>query len=235
MKLFMKRITAAIVLTAGMAATAQAGTVLGAIDADFEGVNPKKAVHIHQTDIGLHEHVYAGRYNWSVNSDSFGVADPFVAFCIEISQHVQNNSVFDVFAMDDHAGAGKAMQLAKLWGLAYAQTTSADQAAGFQLAVWEIMHESGSDLDINAGAFYADGAAAARGYAQGWLDDLATATEPENLGIFALTHETGQDMMIAIETTGDQPEPVPSPAAGAGGLVLLAGLGLARRLRRRRD
>jgi hypothetical protein len=96
-------------------------------------------------------------------------------------------------------GDAKALQISKLWGMAYSATMTANQAAAMQIAIWEIV---AGDLFSVSGSDYG---------ASVLLNQLATYAGPV-ANLVALTGP-GQDYVI---------QSVPE----AGATVILLGLGM---------
>jgi len=182
----------------------------------------------------------AGRMVWNRTGGTH-VGNPmgsFFSFCVELTQHVNYNTnyTFNVVPLSqapDPGGMGvgsgmgltKAEQIRELWGRHYNSIVDADTSAAFQIAVWEIVYDSGNDL-LN-GSFRArkinNALPAWVTLAQTWLNTLDGNGPKPFLG--GLT-STGLQDQVYFESPA-----VPLPAAGLGGLALIATLGI-RRIRR---
>ena len=156
---------------------------------------------------GVKDYAEAGVYNWTraaINPGTYaGNPTPgqtFGAFCIEVDQELPSSpniayTVTDLAAL----GSAKADQLKELWGrFRSAIGTDNTKAAAFQMAVWEIVSDSGKNL--TAGIFKADtttptGAAVAA-QAQSWLNAL-TGTGPK-ANLFALSSPIDQDQLFEV-------------------------------------
>ncbi len=112
-------------------------------------------------------------------------------------------------------------------------TSTSDESAAFQLAVWEIVNETGSSYSLLNGAFTASGTGA--GTAQTWLLDLNTnhAASMYRADIWSVVNNTSQ--ANGKPTWGAQDvavfAPIPEPDTY---VMMLAGLGLIGFITRRR-
>ena len=161
----------------------------------------------------------AGVYNWTrsaANPGSFaGVPLPgqtFGAFCLEPDQAFASGSnvpftVSDLASAPDNGsygplGAAKSDEIRELWGR-FRSTIGNDntRAAAFQVAIWEIVTDTGHDL--SGGNFVADASTAAgatiKSQAQTYLNQLNGAGPKANL--FALTSPIDQDQVFEVPTT----------------------------------
>ncbi|MCQ0970651.1 VPLPA-CTERM sorting domain-containing protein [Paracoccus sp. TK19116] len=113
----------------------------------------------------------------------------------------------------------------KLYNTAYASVSTAVQAAGFQLALWEIVTEdtSKNGFDLSKGFFSATASSAVMNQAKSYLSGLTgKQTGSYDLTFFKSTSTPkGQDLLSAT------PSAVPVPASVlllAGGLAGLGGI-----------
>lgn len=141
-------------------------------------------------------------------SDGFG---DFVAFCIDLAQYMANGVDYDVH--DDSWFSDVVEQrLVQLFNFAYDSLTTRDQGAAFQVAIWEIVEDGDSLLDLDDGSFQLLSAdVGVRSFADSYLIGLQSAsTSGQNLTF--LKSDTRQDLVTV--------SPVPVPAAG--GLLVMA-------------
>jgi hypothetical protein len=159
----------------------------------------------------------------------------FFAFCIEPREFVSpgTNYTYDFNTLDQGAtniggmGFAKADLIRELFGRNYpviGATIDAEQASALQIAIWEIVRENSSTLDVGTGnvRFRYPGDAGALTLAQTYLSAL-TGNGPKDNNLYALTNFGAQDMLVQVPA----PEPV---MLGTTGLGLI---GLALMLRRR--
>jgi hypothetical protein len=104
---------------------------------------------------------------------------------------------------------------------AFGLFSSATDAAAFQLAVWEIVFDSASGLNLASGNFTGNGNVYSP-LAASWLSGLGASTGYQNWTVYTLTNASQQDFVTA---TFHAPEP------GSLALVALAlaGVGFIRR------
>jgi len=151
----------------------------------------------------------------------------FVAFCVELSQSLNNPQDYNV--SPNLFSASKLTDISKLFGAALMGDTmknvfdTAAEAAGFQIALWEVVYETGSSYDMANGSFKAWGAGNSAGVnagvdakAQEYLNGMASAPTP---GLLLLQNDKYQDLVTVV----------PLPAAGFLLAFGVAGLGFAGR------
>ena len=132
--------------------------------------------------------------------------DAITAFCIDPYSYLNLSDAFNVV---ENAQVSDLMD--RLFTSAYSSVVDATSAAGFQVALWEIIAETEHVLDVTSGnhsVSNADVGAAA----QGFLDGLATASTGGYR--YTIYENAGQNQISAT--------PVPLPASA---LLLLGALG----------
>lgn len=180
-----------------------------------------------------------GLFHWRrVGGDypKLNVTD-FWAFCIEPREFASPGSIYayDWNILENGTtnmggmGAARAAQLSELYGRyfpVFAPVLNGDTAGALQIATWEIVRETSGVFDVLAGTtrFRNAGNATALSLAQSYLTSL-TGGGPALDNVFALTAVGVQDVVVQ-----DNPEPGTLALLGLG-LLLLAGLGRARRRR----
>ncbi len=174
--------------------------------------------------------VGAGGFNASYLPTGQAAATSFVAYCIDLAQSFYWNNAFTVTEHSPVARFGDfaAGALDRLYTQHFAAATNPTESAAFQLAVWEIVSETGastySALGLGSGNFQATyGNSTARTTADDWLRDLGLGGSG-GYTLTALVGPNNQDQMMAT--------PVPEPETY---MMLLAGLGLMAFVARRRQ
>jgi hypothetical protein len=208
----------ALALSAAAVLTAVASSQASVVIATFNGANPGDNFTITTNGGTSTSQVRAGLMNWTrTGGDAPGLAPTFWTFCIEVTQNVSNNNsyTYNVLPADQAPntapmGLQRADLLSELFGryistLNFANTT---QVAAFQIAIWEIVYDTGVDL-LNGDFQVTGGNASARTIAQNFLNSL---------------DGTGARVTVdALVSSNNQDQIVPTPGAlalmGMGGLL----------------
>jgi hypothetical protein len=207
------------------------------IKATITNVTPSQTLGIVYN--GHSENAWAGILQWKLNEGStLGLNSNFQTFCVEIAQNVYVNSkyTFNVVSASDTPyptfstgmGAARADRLEELFGRYYdIADDSNNNAAAFQVAVWEIVNDD--TLSLNAGAFKLSTPSSTIGnLAQGWLNSINGTGQTAKIG--GLTSASYQDQVyfISMDPTPGPIPSVPVPAAAWTGGALLLGLAVAK-------
>jgi len=207
------------------------------VTATFTSVSPGEVVAIPVN--GSTEWGWAGDYRFS--NASGNLTGSFSGFCIDISQDIFLNQTltFNVAALGNAPvdgnlptamGGLRANLIGELWYNDYALIgTDNSKAAAFQLAIWDIINETDTNLNgtlalnINSGAFYAtDQDSATLTTTNTWLSALnLNGTGPMAGNLIALTNPVYQDYVVQVAPAPTAaivvaPASVPAPP----GLVL---------------
>jgi hypothetical protein len=202
-----------------------------------------------QVDISLNgggwTSALAGVIDWQRNGGSYtglggdGNSDfKFYSFCDELTQDVYfgGSYTFTVVDLQDSGGPAigiaKANLISELWGLHSADADTSAGAAAFQLAMWKIVYDTGTDLNtgnLQARPMYTGDNIPAT--AQSWLNQLDGSHPLATL--YGMSSPTAQDQVFFVDPplTPAHSSPVPLPSAVWTGTALLAGL-VVRRIRR---
>lgn len=218
-------------LSMAMGISASADT----INATLNSVTPS------QTSVGINlnghsENAWAGMLQWHKNSGSYtGLTGNFQTFCVEITQNVILGSsyTFNVVSptlvpnpsLPNGMGVARAARLSELFGEYYLLADdSNNNAAAFQVAVWEIVNDD--TLSLGDGAFRLQNPGSTiGGIANTWLASLDGTGKKATLG--GMTDPCLQDQVFFISMDPPTPGPVPSvpvPAAAWTGGALLLGM-----------
>ncbi len=173
----------------------------------------------------------------AVYTPTVGSPTSFVAFCVDLFQNFSFGSAFSVTPVlaQGYYSAQQFTVLDRLYTQHYAPikngTSNSTDSAAFQLAVWEIVRETGGVYSLSGGTFTASATPStnasdllAISNANTWLGNASLGGPSGGYTLTALTSSARQDQMMAT--------PVPEPETYA---MLLAGLGLMGFVIRRRS
>jgi hypothetical protein len=157
----------------------------------------------------------AGVSNWTRSATNPGTfassptpGEKFGTFCLEPDQEFPSgaNVAYSVINLESDPengpmGAAKASAIRELWGRFHtAIGNNNTNAAAFQIAVWEIVTDTGRNL--STGVFRAGAAnpteTAIKNQAQSWLNQI-TGTGPK-ANLLALASPTDQDLVFEVPT-----------------------------------
>lgn len=219
----MKKLLSAAALVLGLGVTSahaapinvtyQSGGVFGS-------GNLQQTVKVHTPGVGHDGYVKAGLFHLTGDQ---GVGN-FVAFCVDLAQYLGNpqqvelNPTLFTGTIRDN--------IAKLFDVALGGDTLAGaidtslEAAGLQVALWEVLYDSATGFDLTSGGFYISTNAAVKSQAETYLAGLPGASASN----YTLTFYESDDHQDLVTV-----EPVPLPAAGVLLAFGIAGLGFAGR------
>lgn len=213
----MKKLTLALLFLANLASgAASAGPIT--VTASSMQYAPPSTVHIQST---------VGSVNLFVNSGAFVTtasdrSDPFSSWCVDIFQEtIFGETVKDYSRVNGVTGVGssKASLLERLATESLGLVTNATTSSAFQLAVWEIVNESGTSFNLTSGNFTASGTSdGALQLATTWLNGLPAANLPTQYTVSVLKSDTRQD--LAYFTKVPEPSTIAILVAGLLGLAL---------------
>ncbi|MEO1550829.1 MAG: hypothetical protein AAFR93_10415 [Pseudomonadota bacterium] len=197
------------------------------VDLDYQGNHafgsPFYAETVHRTINGDTKHVWAGLFRLTD-----GIRD-ILAFCIQPNVWLNVNEDYSTTATA--ASADQLMNIDKLYTSAFDQVNSKATAAGFQLALWEIMVETGTSngFDLGSGDHTVNASQAAFSAGNMFLAGLAGASTG---GYDLTTYVNSGQNLVSGDKRNELPaiSAVPLPMSAWMLLAALAGLlGLRRR------
>lgn len=223
----------------------------------LDNVSPSRIVGITYNNQSLGS-AYAGALNWHGQAaNGHDLNGSFSTYCIDLTQDVYLGSTYTYGVVDPSLapnplpptespgstglGATSLQRIENLYALQYDGIGSDnDRGAAFQIAIWEMLFDTGATHDVTAGQFAVTGASAnVVTLANQFVSDALT---PDALSfhyeLLALTSPTAQDQLFvgaAIPQGGPPLTPVPTPAAALGAMPLLGALAFFKCRQRRRD
>ncbi len=216
------------VLALAAGASAQIGQT---VRASFSSVSPSELAVVQiPSGTGGFQEVLAGPFNWTRDAGNPGtdttVPATFSSFCIELTQNIEFNTIYE-YTLANLAdapipatppygvpmGAAKADAISELWGRFWSPAFTAQDAAAFQLAIWEIVYDGPYGANTGTGQvfLFSNVNPATIAQTNTWLAAL-DGTGPRATYLQALVSDTLQDQII----------PAPGAAVLALGGVLLA-------------
>jgi hypothetical protein len=188
-------------------------------------------------------YIGAGEFRGLISVDG-GSASSFLTYCTDIFQTFSWNNNHHYRLVGNGTSPGLTLRqadlLGKLYTLAGLAVDTTDESAAFQLAVWEIVTETGSALGITSGAFRLDSGASPgqRAMADNWLTAVLDVHAGKSYDAHRLFSAQFQDFVwftelpVVQQAGSGQPTVVPEPSSYALAGLALASLALSRRRRR---
>lgn len=139
-----------------------------------------------------------------------------VFFCFQLTQYFSFGTTYTDYTASNPSNP-KFTLLSELFTEGFAQALdSMDNSAAFQLAVWEILYESGSPTDLRSGSFrtLSDNGYSATVDAANYL-----LTHLPSTGLYTITllsSPAHQDFIFGTLSLREVPEPSPLPLVGIG-------------------
>jgi hypothetical protein len=150
----------------------------------------------------------------------------FVAWCLDVFDYLSLPGKYDItttpFTNREVLSPTKIGNIQSLFDNNYsdAMLTNNNESAGFQMALWELIYETGNVFDVSAGGWSATAATSAVNYANSFLGNLGASASQH----FNLTFYQGLDPRDGYGQNLVSATPVPLPATA--GLLALGLLGL---------
>ena len=221
----MKKQVLSLLAAGAFAIGAATGASAATVQLTYEGSNAFGSPALYRNVTinlnGRNMGVSAGLFRMEDTSSGEGI----LAWCVDLYNHLRSPAMYDVSGFGDSGfSAGVKDNVDRLFTGFYADVNTRDEAAGFQIALWEIVTETTGAIDLASGIFRATGSALPYSLAGTYLSGLAAAgTGAYDLTFFDSQNNTSQNLVNASV--------VPVPAAGG---LLLAALGGFAALRRRK-
>ncbi|MDV7144975.1 VPLPA-CTERM sorting domain-containing protein [Tropicimonas sp. TH_r6] len=201
----------------------------------FTGVGSSSVRIIGNNVKGGALNVAAGGF--AVKTTDGGSTNSFIAWCLDTFQYLDLGVKYEVTdtpfagAHDPKINAAQQTLITKLFDTAFDTLVSKLRdnvaSAAFQLALWEIVNETGDTLDVMSGAFHATVVGGnVLTDANSLLDGLAASADRKYNLVFLEAKGKGQDLLTVV--------PIPVPASSLLLLGALGGLGTLASRRRRR-
>lgn len=165
----------------------------------------------------------------ALNYTNLDTMQSFVAYCIEPNQRNGRAGLKLTYNVETFTGV-EAQHLQGLFSTAYAGLNSYNDKAAFQLALWELVRETGSTMNVTDGSFSVASSDAASvqvsTMANSFLAQALAYSGPAHYSLTKLTNVQAQDLITATPIAA-----VPEPETYA---LFLGGLGVIGLLARRR-
>ncbi len=236
-----------LTLVSSLICVNESHAAFGTVSMKFDNVSPTVTGTVKSTAAPIiSTNTNIGRFNWSgvewnLNTPIDGLdtsLKTLTTFCIELAQNISNGGTYTYQVVDltsapapsssspiGGINSDRASYLKLLYDSQYdtllANPTNATVHAAFQLAVWELTHETKDTSTTSShfgvlqgdGTFYLDALSSAAGtLANSWLAAIlgGTAVPTNNYQLYALTSSSNQDQIFAVEVdlpgTGAVPE-----------------------------
>lgn len=223
--------TAAALLTTAMVSQQASASLI--VDAAYQSFSGQSVTVRHQ---GTTSNQQAGLLQFNLASSTDTAVLPFDvnglsidAFCVEFTQGVMSGwQSYSLVETAQVFSASQSLAIERLYTAYHDQVDTPASKAAFQLALWEVVHENGSNWSLTTGNFRVTSNGTARDMANQWLSNLDSIES--QFSLYVLTNANSQNQLVFSGVPLDTPTPVPAPAT-----IGLFGLGALWLLRRRKS
>lgn len=212
---------------------ASAATLSYQVPGNIFGTNGSAGVHISSP---LSVNAQAGGFALKGDISGDSALESFTAWCVDITKSINLGYSYTVTNGTSLMTPTQIGNIQKLFNTALTglNLTSAANSAGFQLALWELVYETGATFNVSSGGFAAtSGNASAITVANSLLAGLLGPKTGNYTLSFLESYHHGSQNLVTGTPGKDEIPPVPVPAAGLLLFSALGGAGLMSRLRRR--
>ena len=212
---------------------ASAATLSYQVPGNIFGTNGSAGVHISSP---LSVNAQAGGFALKGDISGDSALESFTAWCVDITKSINLGYSYTVTNGTSLMTPTQIGNIQKLFNTALTglNLTSAANSAGFQLALWELVYETGATFNVSSGGFAAtSGNASAITVANSLLAGLLGPKTGNYTLSFLESYRHGSQNLVTGTPGKDEIPPVPVPAAGLLLFSALGGAGLMSRLRRR--
>lgn len=211
----MKTSLTAIVAVVGLAAgVANAGTITAKFTSDLSKTVNITASGVYNGDVKTVAFHWTRTDNVAPGVDNT-VPNHFDSYCVDLAQTVKANTnfTFNVVPLSDAGySSSQVMLLSRLWSTYKSGINTTNESAAFQLAVWEIVYDTG--LNLTKGLFKVNNSTTITNLAQSYVNAVNSSSYRGGLAsLSVLRSDTHQDQITEVCP------PVPTP--GAAGLAML--------------
>lgn len=226
MKARFTMLSAALVAAFALTPSAKASVIL---DASYQGLTGQ---NVRVNHAGKDQTVQAGLMQFSLAASTDSSILPFDldglafdAFCVELTQTVKSGwQSYSLRESSEVFNFEQSQAIERLYTAYHTEVGTANSNnAAFQLALWEIVHETAPSWDLTQGSFTTSTNGAVLDLASGWLQSLDSIES--QFSLYVLTNANSQNQLVFSGVPLDTPTSVPAPATlglfGLGALLLL--------------
>ncbi|MDP4535320.1 PEP-CTERM sorting domain-containing protein [Alkalimonas collagenimarina] len=219
-------VTAATLLATSMISQQASASLM--LDASYQGLSGQ---NVQVVNNGQSRTVQAGLMQFNLASNTNTSVLPFdsnglsiEAFCVEFTQDVKSGwQSYSLVETAQVFSSAQSQAIERLYTAYHDQVGTQSSNAAFQLALWEVVHETSTNWSLSDGDFKLSSMNGAGNLANGWLSSLDSIESQFNL--YVLTNADSQNQLVFSGVPLNTTTPVPVPATlglfGLGALLLL--------------